>query len=471
MNKPNVLMIYTDQQSCWTLGCYGGTLIDTPHIDRIAAEGVRLNHYFVNSAVCTPSRGCMMTGRYPSFHGAFRNNKPLGANERTLGHLFAEQGYDTAYMGKWHLDGDPYPGFASETGGQGRGFADHRYMFNRGHFKEVLEQAQDHPQLSEEIGDERTFMTDWLADKAVEYITQPRDKPFLLVVSIPDPHTPHTVRAPYDQMYDPQEMPIPETFHEETLPDWAENDQWGRKKQVYSSMDDLEQQEERLRKVKAQYCGQVKCIDDNVGKMLDALQKQGVLDDTIVVFTSDHGEYMGEHGLRGKNNLYETAYRVPFLIRWPSGLRVAGIVDRVVTSVDVLPTLLRLIGAAPHDRIQGRDASPFLTGDGSVREAGDTIDWAAEWADEAIIHPNDVPRTGIFTPEFELAYVGKGWKGGLFKDHILFDRVNDPLQVNNLFNDPDYSEVVEQLTQRIVLHHRRLGTDPQVLPGAIAELL
>jgi uncharacterized sulfatase len=462
VKKPNVLIIYTDQQSSWTLGCYGGTLIVTPHIDRIAKEGIRLDDYFVNSAVCTPSRGCMMTGRYPSFHGAFRNNEPLGTDERTLGHLFAEQGYETAYMGKWHLDGDPYPGWAGETAGAGRGFADHRYMFNRGHFKEVSEQT-GHPQLSEEIGDERTFMTDWLADKAVEYISQPHNQPFLLIVSIPDPHTPHTVRSPYDRMYDPRGMPIPETFHEQTLPDWAENDQWGRKKQVYSSIADRELQEERLRKVKAQYCGQVKCIDDNVGKMLEALEKQGELDDTIVVFTSDHGEYMGEHGLRGKNNLYETAYRVPFLVRWPSGLPNAGVVDRIIASVDVAPTLLGLIEAAVPERVQGRDASSFFL--------GHSPDEAGMWADEAFIHPNDVPRTGIFTPEFELAYVGKGWKGGLFKDHILFDRMNDPLQVNNLFTDPAYAEVVEQLTRRIVLHHRELGTDPQVLPGAIADRL
>jgi uncharacterized sulfatase len=108
ITKPNVLIIQTDQQSCWTLGCYGGTLIPTPHIDSIAAEGVKFANFFANSAVCTPSRGSFLTGRYPHFHGTYRNGKPLNADEITIAHLLREQGYDTGYVGKWHLDGESH---------------------------------------------------------------------------------------------------------------------------------------------------------------------------------------------------------------------------------------------------------------------------------------------------------------------------------------------------------------------------
>jgi len=143
-------------------------------------------------------------------------------------------------------------------------------MFNCGHYKEVIERDGQKPELSYDIGDEKTFMTDWLAGKTVEFLQEAsgQESPFLYMVSIPDPHQPYTVRAPYDTMYNPEEMEIPSTFNEERLPDWAESDEWGRQSCLPLHMENREQM---LRQIKAQYCGEVKCIDENVGKILDCL--------------------------------------------------------------------------------------------------------------------------------------------------------------------------------------------------------
>ena len=137
MGNPNVLIIHTDQQSWWTLGCYGSTVISTPNIDRLASEGAKLTGFFVNSAVCTPSRGTFLTGRYPHAHGAFRNNLPLNRDEVTFAEIFRRNGYETGYAGKWHLDGTARPGWVHAE--RSMGFEDANFMFNRGHWKKIAD--------------------------------------------------------------------------------------------------------------------------------------------------------------------------------------------------------------------------------------------------------------------------------------------------------------------------------------------
>ena len=428
-DQPNLLIIHTDQQSCWTISRYGGTLVDTPNIDRIGKEGATFNNFFTNSAVCTPSRGCFITGRYPHAHGAYRNNIELNRDEVTLALALQRNGYETGYAGKWHLDGEPKPGWMVPS--RSMGFEDCRYMFNRGHWKKITEDSNGIAKESQYkvIGDEKTYTTDWLADKTIDFIKRSRKKPFFFMVSIPDPHTPFTVRSPYDTMFKTEDMPIPSTFSQKNLPRWAKairrNGPYALKKP---------KREEVLRRNKAGYCGEVKCIDDNVGRILNCLDEQGILDNTIVVFTTDHGEYMGEHGMQAKNHLYETAYRIPLLVRWSKKIAKETVIDNIASTVDFKPTMLRLMGFEPTGTEQGYDASALLQGK------------KTNWQDISFIHHSSLKQAGIFTPQYELAYVKDN-------DHILFDRVNDPDQVNNLFNDPKYKEIIEELAEQIVKHH------------------
>jgi arylsulfatase A-like enzyme len=428
---PNLLILHTDQQSCWTLGVYGGTLVETPHIDRIGREGAVFTNFFTNSAVCTPSRGCLMTGRYPHAHGAYRNNIPLNRDEITFAHILKEQGYATGYAGKWHLDGKRRPGWVHEE--RGMGFDDNFYMFNRGHWKKI----EDFPMADTQpmvypyhvIGDEETYTTDWLANKTIEFIRRHRHEPFCYMVSFPDPHGPVWVRPPYDTMFSPEDMPLPATFNEENVPAWAKRAQ--RQSPFGPGKPNREQ---RLRQFLALYCGEVKLLDDAVGRILACLEEEDLLDETIVVFTTDHGEYAGEHGLAGKNQLYETAYRIPLLIRWPRAIAPGTVISHIVSTVDVQPTLLGLMGFPPCGREQGRDASPLLRGE------------RMDWEEVAFLHHSTLHRAGIFTPEYELALVKDS-------EHILFDRQHDPHQTRNLFYDARYRNVVAELVERILEHH------------------
>lgn len=435
--QPNILIIHTDQQSYWTLGCYGGTVVDTPNIDRLAANGARFTNFFTNSAVCTPSRGCFVTGRYPTSHGAYVNNIPLNRDEVTFAEVLKRAGYRTGYVGKWHLDGHPRPGWVHPD--RSMGFEDARYMFNRGHWKKIedfpmnkKDQPVVHPYAI--VGDEDTYATDWLTNKTLEFLKVEDDRPFCHMLSLPDPHGPVQVRAPYDTMFDPAEMPLPTTFDPENLPDWAQRLQ--RKSPFGTERKD---REEVLRKFLALYFGEVKLIDDSVGRIIEKLEEKGILDNTIVVFTTDHGEYAGEHGLHAKNLLYETAYRIPMIVHWPKGVRAGVTVDHMMSTVDFQPTILGLMGVSACGHEEGRDGSGFLRGED------------AAWEDYAFLHHSSHTRAGIFTDEFELALVQDG-------DSILFDRVNDPDQTKNLFEDPGYADVVAGLTERVVAHHEELDT-------------
>jgi len=420
---PNLLIIHTDQLSSWAISAYAGQLtstpnygkilVETPNIDSLAKQGAILYNFFTNSAVCTPSRGCLVSGRYPHAHGAYRNNIEIKRDEMTIARILQNNGYETGYAGKWHLDGEPKPGWIRPE--RSMGFADCRYMFNRGHWKKIVEQPQGNPEVStyKVIGDGKTYTTDWLTDKTIEFIEKPRTSPFFYMVSFPDPHTPFTVREPYMNMYDPEDMAVPNTFDESPA---------GSKGR------------DTLKVKKARYCGLVKCIDDNVGRILTSLRDKSILDDTIVVFTTDHGEYMGEHGLYAKNQWYRTAYQLPFLVRWPKKICAGTVLEQFVTNVDVQQTLLGLMGVEPSGREQGRDASPLLRGE------------TVEWKDEAMIHHSSLESVGIFTPKYELVLKANG-------RHMFFDRINDPEQTKNLCGNPEYRDIMRELAGRIIEHN------------------
>jgi uncharacterized sulfatase len=319
------------------------------------------------------------------------------------------------------------------------GFDDCRYMFNCSHAKKVVEGDDGSVRLVRgEMGDGESYTTDWLTSRALDFIAQDREAPFFLTLAIPDPHDPFSVRAPYDSMFRPEEVVVPSTFGETDLPDWMHQpgvSRWSRPAKVVGN-------EETLRRARAQYLGEVKCIDDNVGRVMTALESSGLLDETIVVFTTDHGEYMGEHGIYAKNQLYETAYRVPFVVRTPPSVAPGGrTVDSFLTAVDVQQTLLGLLGIPANGTEHGRDGSGLIRGEGAE----------PSWRDEAYVYGTAFNRVGIFTPDYELAYVMGA------RDHILFDRRRDPLQTANLFHNPEMRPAVRALTDRLIEHTGTVG--------------
>ena len=434
--RPNLLVIHTDQQSRWTIGAYGGTTISTPNIDRLAKEGALFTDFFTNSALCTPSRGCLVTGRYPHSHGAWTNDVPLNNNEITFAETLRKSGYITGYAGKWHLDGTPRPGWVHPQ--RCFGFQDNRWMFNRGHWKKIESRGSDNPRVfyaGEAMGDEESYTTDWLKDRTIEFLQENCNSPFCYMVSIPDPHAPFPVRSPYDTMFSPDEMPIPANFADANIADWAKNCQ-----DQHYNLNDPER-ETKLRKQRALYCGMVKLIDDCVGKILNELERLDILDNTIVVFTSDHGDYLGQHGLFGKNMMYEDAYRIPMIIRYPEKIKAGTVIDSIFSTVDFQPTILGLMEAPLSNREQGHDGSTIL--------AGKTI---PEWKNEAYLY-RDKDIAGIVTKEYWFARHINGEK-------VLFDRNRDPWELNNIAEPPSMSDIVEKLTAKLAEHHINMPDSP-----------
>lgn len=451
----NILIIYLDQLRRDVLGCYGGKEVETPNIDLLAREGILMDECYTPSAVCTPSRGCFLTGTYPHNNGAVRNGMAVKREQRGIAEAFLRAGYSTGYVGKWHLAGDKKMGedLADENGEYNRlGFENWKYRQEINHCKSIrIENGKMYP--SDSMGNKETYTTDWLTDETIRCLkNRERDKPFLFMTSIPDPHQPFEVRKPYDTMFDPLEVKVPKTFYEKDIPDWADGDEWGR--QFYFPLG-LFEREGHLRRTKAQYLGMVKCIDDNVGKIIRYLKEEQIWEETMVILTTDHGEYLGEHGLMGKNNLYDSAYHIPMIISMPWE-KQRGVRSKMYFSVvDFGKTIAGMAGISYPYECDGYDKSDSLFGNSCNVEK------------EIYIHPSDVPRAGIITDQYELAYVGTGWKGKVFCEHILFDRIRDPYQEENLFSDPAYQSVITELTEKIRNHHKIYKTPKETLPREV----
>ena len=354
LSQPNVIIIQTDEHNLRTLGCYReqmsedqafvwgkGNKVDTPNIDSLARDGLICTNYFASSPVCTPSRASWVSGLYPQATGSASNNLPLNDSVITFAEVLRQRGYATSYLGKWHLDGDAKPGWAPP---RKFGFSDNRFMFNRGHWKK-FEMTEDGPQVATtkngnpvydlSDADEKSFATDCLVDRSLEILERDKGKPFCLMLALPDPHGPNTVRPPYDTMYDHLTFQQPVTMRKvlaalQNRPGWVSGPSNGVKKLSQSTL--------------SQYFGMVRCIDDNVGKMLAFLEENGLAEDTIVVFTSDHGDMMCEHCRMNKGLPYKTSVGIPFVLRYPAKVPAGKVIHTAYTTVDFFPTLMGLMG-------------------------------------------------------------------------------------------------------------------------------
>ena len=436
--KPyNLLVIQTDEHHFKTLGCYGGKIVKTPHIDWIANHGAVATSFYATTPVCSPSRGALLSGRYPQHTPVTNNNIKLGDDIVTFAEVLRRKGYATGYAGKWHLDG-----FGKPQWGPKRkfGFADNRFMFNRGHWKK-FEDAKDGPRVAArrngrphygvEGADEKSFSTDWLTDKAIDFVNTNKGKPFCYMVSYPDPHGPNTVRAPYKKMYANVKVPIPRSLNKTR----AQTPVWAGKAPRLTA--------DTIRVLMPNYYGMVKCLDDNVGRILAALRKNGQIESTVIVFTSDHGDLCGEHGRLNKGVPYEGSARIPFLIHCPGKIKGGTVINEALGCVDFLPTVMTLMDVKHGLKVAGRDASPLFTG-GEVK-----------WNDITFLRSTSNPRQAwlcAVTDRYKLVYAtaGKPW---------LFDLQKDPDELTNLFNDAAHKKPVREMTQALA-NYCRLQKDP-----------
>ncbi|MEX0320813.1 MAG: sulfatase [Puniceicoccaceae bacterium] len=454
-NKPNLLVIHTDEHNFRTLGCYRdlmsddqsyvwgkGIKVDTPHIDSLAEDGALCTSYYAASPVCTPSRAAMVSGLYPIATGSPSNDMPMHDGLVTFAEVLGNQGYATAYVGKWHLDGDAKPGFEPA---RKFGFQDNRHMFNRGHWK-ILEMDGEHskvgvqdkkgvPSYSVEGANKRTFTTDFLTDRVIEIMDRDKDQPFCIMLSYPDPHGPNSVRPPYDTMYEHMHFENPRTMEVpiESMPKWA-----------ISNKDDVTalKQDQMQR-----YFGMVHCIDDNVGRLLKYLEDNDLADNTIVVFTSDHGDLMGEHRRHNKGVPYETSAKIPFLIRYPGKIQPGKIIHKAYTNVDFAPTILGLMNA------------PQIPGSVGLNDAKTFLGKKKIVNDDRVVY---------------LTNSGSTWVAGIDQRHKLvlsvkdtpwlFDLLRDPDELINFYDNPEYGPIAVKI-QKELIRQMKLYDEPGLTKG------
>ena len=386
---PNILWICTDQQRYDTIGALGNPYVSTPNIDRLVQDGVAFTHAFCQSPICTPSRASFLTGMYPSVVHVNGNGNEYFPNKPPLvTHMLAEAGYDCGLIGKLHLasaygrverranDGYRYWQYSHaprDDWEKGHDYAD--WVRGKGYILgELIANVEGVPA--------ELHQTTWCAEKTIDFIREDRDTPWLASVNIYDPHPPFNPPQSYREMFDPAEMPGP-LFRETDLEqqkklEAVDFQSRGRSPdeldirnpivpQSPSSLATVDADTLGARDAKslqAAYYAMIKLIDDQVGRILETLEETGQCEQTVILFTSDHGEMLGDHGLIQKGcRFYDGLVRVPLIFSWPGHFESGLKSDALVELLDKAPTLLELAGLEVPDGMQGRSLLPILQGE------------------------------------------------------------------------------------------------------------
>ncbi|MEQ7004860.1 sulfatase-like hydrolase/transferase [Actinopolymorpha sp. B17G11] len=459
---PNILLLCTDQQRFDALRAYGNDQIDTPNLDRLAAAGVLFENCYVQNPVCGPSRASLMTGRYVHAHGLWANGVAPPEHERMFTNDLADAGYDCGLVGKFHLaacaggrteprrdDGfrvfrwahDPYPG-SSEN-------AYHRWL--RAFRPDLYDAAVDpgSPVTFDTMPTEAHY-SHWIGDETISFLRSDRlrDRPFCFVANFFDPH--HGFGAPkeYTDRYDPQALSRPVTTPDELAgkpPIFTEASakSYGGHAKGY-----VEYTEDELQETKAAYYAMVSLVDAEVGRILATLDEEGLAENTLVIFTSDHGEMLGDHQLMLKGPMmYDCAVRVPLLMRW-TGVLPAGVRrSELVQWIDLGATVLDAAGLPPLPRGQGASLLDLARGEEDAWQR----DWAlSEYRDSG--HPYDpaVHTTMLRHDRWKLVVHHGEPATARARTGELYDLVADPHELTNLWDDPERAPVRLALQEKLL---------------------
>jgi len=495
--RPNVVFILSDEQRWDTLHCCGQPLEISPSLDRMAAEGVRFDKAFTTQPVCGPARACIQTGMYPAELGCYRNNISLPRSVKTLAHYLGDVGYETAYVGKWHLasDGDAEHDF------RGRPVPPDR----RGGYRDLWIAADVPCQQSNAYegwlfdGQGRRvpfegYRTDCFADIAIEYLRGRRpDRPLFLFLSFVEPHP-----QPYHELYfGPPSKRERFLYRQITY----EGPDGSRERFAEAPIPgDLREGEGYWRQYYADYLGACERVDYNVGRVLQTLEELSLLDETVVLFTSDHGEHFyTRHPTVQKCTCHEASIRIPLLIRGP-GFLGGRVLPHLVSLADVAPTVLAAAGLEPPPQMRGRPLQQLL--------AGGADDWPADvlvqigstqiaralrterWK-YAVAAPADAPRRvpsrctsgrrrdHASAREADMAKPKTAWPwhpvpadvprdrpaGEIYVEDALYDLHADPHEHDNLVREPSLVDIRAELAQRLKIRMAAAGEGPcDILP-------
>lgn len=434
-NKPNVLWICTDQQRYDTIGALGYDYVRTPNIDRLMHEGVAFTHAFCQSPICTPSRASFLTGMYPSsVHGCSNGNDYWDDGAPLVTKILADAGYDCGLAGKLHLAGAA--GRIEPRGEDGyRVFHwshDSRDQWPEGHaYADWLKaKGYDLGELREDPGGiaPELHQTHWAADMAIDFMNEEREGPWLMSVNVFDPHSPFDPPREYLDRYDVDQMP-PMLLRESDA---------GLHEELGKVDGGGVITREKTKEVQAAYYAMIELIDDNVGRMMNALEETGQRENTIVIFMSDHGELLGDHGLVGKGcRFYECLVRVPLIVSWPGHFEAGLVRDELVELMDVAPTLLEVANVEAPEKMQGRSLVSILKGEECEHRDFVRCEYYRALNPYA---PGREHMQGTFATMIR----DKRYKLVVYHDREmgeLYDLKNDPGEFENRWHDADYADV------------------------------
>ena len=423
---PNVLILHTDQWRAQAFGYAGDPNVKTPNIDRLSSESANISLAVAGMPVCTPHRASLMTGQFPLTHGLFMNDVQLDTNATTLAKVFADAGYATGYIGKWHLDGRGRSNFIP-PGGRRQGFQywkalECSHNYNRSAYYEGESPEKKFWEGYDAIAQARDAQ-DYIRNQAKD------EKPFLLFLSWGTPHAPyHTAPEEYRQMYDSAEMQI----HPNVPPEMAG----------------------MVKKDLAGYYAHCTALDDMVGEILQTLDEQGIADNTIILFTSDHGDLLGSHRAYKKQQAYEESVRIPMLIRAPQ--LQASEYRALVNSYDIMPTLLSLSGIPIPESVQGTDYSQYLKGSAPLPDTATVLSCVQPFGQWNRFDHGGREYRGLRTLRYTYTRDLNGpWQ--------LFDNEKDPYQMNNLADDPAAQALVSKMDA--LLQQKLEAQGDEFLPG------
>ncbi len=462
MSRPNIVLIYADQMRYDCMSPAGNRVIKTPNLQRLAYEGLTFDNAFSGYPLCCPFRASMMTGKYAQGHGMTQNHLPLRADQEFLADRMTESGYQTVYVGKWHLEGGPKPGFVPLD----RRIGFERFAgFNRGHSYQdgIFYRDTDQPYRC------RRYEPDYQTDHLIEFIDEARAedpaRPFFGFISYGPPHHPNDMPEYWRNMYDPAEVPLPagtlspedqvRIQTERISTDCAGNMKAAlRSRAAHGAKKQLEPEtEEEQRVFIAEYYGMISNIDCNVGRILGHLDRLGIADETMVIFLSDHGDMLGEHGYYCgyKPQGYRATMQVPLLVRYPGrftgGQRSLAMID---VGVDTPVTLLDLAGAKPFSEAHGESYLPVLDGGANRRDAIHYQTFRMDDGARGEFTP--VPERGIRTTDW--LYVRQPTRR-----KFLFNQREDPHELKNLADSDDHDELMSEFDARISAHMKATGDD------------
>lgn len=485
--QPNIIFIMTDDHTERAISAFGDSPIETPNIDRIADEGMLFSNSFVTNSICAPSRAVMLTGKYSHVNGKRDNQDEFDGSQPTYPQILHDSGYQTAMIGKWHLESEP-TGFdtysiLSDSGGQG--------VYYNPNFNE-----------NGHIVNEQGYATDIITDMAIDFLDEATqsDEPFLMLMHHKAPHRNWMPSPEYVGRFEDVTFPIPDTFYddydtrelaaqadmrvedmylsqdmklqaeyygvetgtgglagyasmvgavweheyenmtEEQRAAWDAVYQPINEEYARMNLSGNELAEWKYQRYMRDYMATVLSVDDSIGEILDYLDEHDLADNTIVVYTSDQGFYLGEHGWFDKRWMYEESFRMPLLIRYPDMIKPGSVADEFVMNLDFAPTLLDLAGFDVPEDIQGESMREILQGK-----------TPKDWRQSMYYHYYEYPsgwhnvqrHFGVRNDRYKLInfYNARHWE--------LFDLQEDPDELHNVYDDPAYSDVVADMTEEL----------------------